>query len=198
MEYPKLDNKTYWYIKRILDIIFSLILIVITLPLLIIVVLVTYFNLGLPILNERRQREGLYHKEFTMYKIRTKKLHSDKLIREERYTRLSFIIDMLHLNELPQLFNILKGDMSFIGPRPFIPLDKLPEGDISETRYMVRPGLTGLSLIHGGRFIEHEEKLKLDKVYYDNFGFLQDLKILLFTPIEVIKQCSHYYLPKNK
>ena len=133
-----------------------------------------------------------------MYKIRTKKLHSDNLKREDRYTRVSFIIDMLHLNEIPQLFNILKGDMSFIGPRPFIPNEKLPEGKISEKRYLVRPGITGLSQIRGGRFISHEGKLRLDEEYYDNYGFIQDLKILVLTPIDVIKQNNGYYIRKYK
>ena len=198
LKYKKLNNKLYWYIKRLLDIFFSLILIIITLPLLIITIIITLFNLGLPLCNERKQREGLYHKEFTMYKIRTKKLHSDNLKREERYTRVSFIIDMFHLNEIPQLFNILKGDMSFIGPRPFIPNEKLPDGKISEKRYLVRPGITGLSQIKGGRFISHEGKLRLDEEYYDNFGFIQDLKILVLTPVDVIKQNNGYYIRKYK
>lgn len=198
MGYQKLNKKAYWYIKRFLDITFSLILIILTLPLLLITIIITLIDLGTPLCNERRKREGLYHKEFTMYKIRTKKLNSDGLIREERYTKVSFIIDMLHLNELPQLLNILKGDMSFIGPRPFIPGDKLPKGEISETRYMVRPGLTGLSQIKGGRFISHEGKLRLDKEYYDNFGFKQDFKILIYTPLAIIRQSSSYYLTKNK
>ena len=198
MKCKKLTNKPYWYVKRFLDLFFALLLFIVTLPLLMITVIIIYFNLGLPLCNEKRQREGLYHKEFIMYKIRTKKLHSDGLSREKRYTRISFMIDMLHLNELPQLINIIKGDMSFIGPRPFIPGDKLPEGEISEKRYMVRPGLTGLSVIRGGRFISHEGKLRLDKEYYDNFGFIQDMKILLLTPVEVIKQSGSFYIRKNK
>jgi len=198
MRYKKLTNHPYWYIKRFLDIFLSLLLLIITLPLLIITIIITLINLGLPLCNERKQREGLYHKEFTMYKIRTKKLHSDNLKREDRYTKVSFIVDMLHLNEIPQLINILKGDMSFIGPRPFIPGDPLPEGEISEKRYLVRPGITGLSQIRGGRFISHEGKLRLDVEYYDNFGFIQDLKILILTPIDVIRQNNGYYIRKYK
>ena len=198
LKYKKLNTKIYWYIKRLLDIAFSLILIIITLPILLITIVITLIDLGLPLCNERRKREGLYHKEFIMYKIRTKKLNSDSLKREERYTKVSFIIDMLHLNEIPQLFNILKGDMSFIGPRPFIPNEILPSGEISEKRYMVRPGITGLSQIRGGRFISHEGKLRLDNEYYDNFGFIQDIKILAFTPIDVIRQCNGYYIRKYK
>lgn len=196
MKAQKLNNHPYWYIKRILDIIISLILIVITLPFLLITIIITFFDLGLPIHNQKREREGLYKNTFIMYKIRTKKLDSDVLVHKKRYTPISKLIDWSHLNEIPQLYNILKGDMSFIGPRPFIPGDTLPEGKISEKRYMVRPGITGLAQVRGGRFLNHKQKLELDEEYYDNFGFIQDMKILFLTPIDYFKQSTGYYLRK--
>ena len=171
----------YWYIKRFFDIFFSLILIIITFPIMIIVSLCLFINLGRPLWNQRRYREGLNKKKFLMYKFRTKKLDSDDLPRKERYTRFSYIIDKSHLNELPQLFNILKGDMSFIGPRPFIPGETLPNVKINNKRYLVRPGITGLAYVKGGKYMAHKNKLKYDTIYYDNFGFMQDLKILLKT-----------------
>ena len=180
-----MKRKIYSFIKRLLDIIFSLIFIIITSPIMLIVTIITIINLGLPIYNQKRLREGLNKKPFVMYKIRTKKLDSDHLPHRERYTKTSYIIDSLHLNELPQLFNILKGDMSFVGPRPFIPNEKLPDGVIPKERYLVRPGLTCLAQINGGVFLTHKEKLKYDKIYYDNFGFFQDLKILLLTPFSI-------------
>ena len=181
-------NGTYWYVKRILDFVFSLILIIITLPLILVVAIIVLLGLGFPLFNQKRYREGLNKKPFLMYKFRTKLLNSDDLPLEKRYTKLSLLIDSSHLNELPQLFNILKGDMSFIGPRPFIPNEVLPEGKVSEKRYLVRPGVTGLAYINGGVFLSHKGKLKYDEEYYDNFGFKQDLKILLKTPIEMIRQ----------
>ena len=178
----------YWYIKRFFDIILSLVCIIITLPLLLIVALSLFINLGKPLFNQRRYREGLNKKKFLMYKIRTKKLDSDNLPREKRYTKFSCFMDKTHLNELPQLFNILKGDMSFIGPRPFIPGEELPKDKINYKRYLVRPGITGLAYVNGGKFLSHKEKLSYDEKYYDNFGFWEDFVILLKTPCAVIKQ----------
>lgn len=171
----------YKYIKRFLDIIFSIILIILLFPLIIIVGIITYIDLGKPIFNLIREREGLNKKTFIMYKYRT------KIVGTNDYTKVSSIIDKLRLNELLQLFNILKGDMSFIGPRPFIPNDTLPPGKISYKRYLVRPGITGLAQVNGGRHILHKDKLKYDEIYYDNFGFLQDLKILGLTIIKFFK-----------
>ena len=181
-------NGTYWYVKRMLDIIFSLILIIITLPLMLVVAISVLIGLGFPLFNQKRYREGLNKKPFLMYKFRTKLLDSDNLPLEKRYTKFSSLLDSSHLNELPQIFNILKGDMSFIGPRPFIPNELLPEGKVSEKRYLVRPGVTGLAYIHGGVFLSHKNKLKYDEEYYDNFGFKQDLIILIKTPVEMIRQ----------
>ena len=175
------------YIKRTLDIILSLILIILLSPLMLIVALITLIDLGFPIHNEIREREGLNKKPFVMYKFRTKKLRKEGAEGRECYTKVSYIIDKLRLNELPQLFNVLKGDMSLVGPRPFIPGDELPEGDISPKRYMVRPGMTGLAQIHGGRAILYSEKLRYDVVYYDTLSFKNDLKIVSKTIIYIFK-----------
>ena len=78
--------------------------------------------------------------------------------------------------------------MSFIGPRPFIPDEDLPNSKIDKKRYLVRPGVTGLAYVNGGKFMSHKSKLKYDSIYYDNFGFKQDLIIVLKTPIELIRQ----------
>ena len=179
------ENKIYWYIKRLLDIIFSIILIVITLPLLLIVLLITYIDIGSPLIDIRIPRYGKNKKLFYMYKIRTRVYDKEG---NSSYTKVSKVIDKWHLNELPQLFNILKGDMSFIGPRPFIYNEKLPKGKISEKRYLVKPGVTGLAQVNGGKYLTHIQKLSYDEIYYDNFGFLQDLKIFFKTPISYIKQ----------
>ncbi len=173
------------YIKRILDFFLSLILIVITLPLMILVAVITLINLGFPLHNELREREGMNKKIFIMYKFRTKVLSSSK--RKNRYTKVSYFIDRSRLNELPQLFNVLKGDMALVGPRPFIPGDKLPAGKISNKRYLVRPGITGLAQVSGGRGLTHKDKLKYDVVYYDNLSFKNDFIIILKTVVNILK-----------
>lgn len=175
----------YKYIKRILDIIISLVLIIILFIPILILCLITYINLGLPIIDIRIPREGKNHKPFYMYKIRTRIYDKNG---NSTYNKLSYKIDRLSLNELPQLFNILKGDMSLIGPRPFIVGEKLPIGKISEKRYLVKPGVLGLAQSRGFRNISYEELLKCDIEYYDNFSFIQDLKILKDCLLELTKR----------
>lgn len=175
------------YFKRLLDLIISLILIIILFPVMIIVAFLLLVNLGFPLWNEKREREGKNKKVFIMYKFRTKKLNSEKLTYRNRYTDFSRVIDRVRLNELPQLFNVLKGDMSLVGPRPFIPGDNLPEGEISAKRYLVRPGLTGLAQVNGGRGLTHKQKLEYDVIYYDNLSFKTDFKILLATITNIFK-----------
>ena len=184
----ELKNRPYWYVKRLLDIVLSLILIIVTLPLMLITLILLIINLGFPIFNQRRYREGLYKKSFLMFKFRTKLIDVDDLPRGERYTKLSGLIDNLKLNELPQLFNVLFGQMSFIGPRPFITNEKLPKGEISDKRYLVRPGLTNLAFVSKKDKLTHKQKLLYDVEYYDNFGFKQDLIIFLKTPICIIRR----------
>ena len=108
-----------------------------------------------------------------MYKIRTRVYDESG----SHYTKISKIIDKIGLNELPQLFNILKGEMSFIGPRPFICNEKLSDGEISFKRYLVKPGVISLAQSMGGRRLSYKKTLECDEIYYDNFGFIQDLKI---------------------
>lgn len=183
----RLKHRMYWYIKRLIDIILSIVLIIIMFPLMLITALIIIINLGYPLFNQKRYREGLNKRKYLMFKFRTKKMDSDHLPRRDRYTNVSYLIDKLKLNELPQLFNILKGDMSFVGPRPFIPGEKLPEGKISSKRYYVRPGLTNLAFVSKNGKMNHKQKLLYDIEYYDNFGFKQDLTIFLKTPIAIIK-----------
>lgn len=172
------------FFKRFLDVIFSLILIVILSPLILITYLITLIHIGKPIFDIRFPREGKNKKPFYMLKFRTRVYDTGDIW--GRKTKLSYMIDKLKLNELPQLFNILVGDMSFVGPRAFICGEDLPEGRISKKRYLVRPGVTGLFQVSDLKY--HKEKLKCDIEYYDNLSFLLDLKILLKTPISIIKK----------
>ena len=175
------------YIKRVIDIIASLFLIILFAPIMLIIALITLISLGLPIHNEIREREGLNKKTFIMYKFRTKRLSTESLYKKEKYTKISKFIDRVRLNELPQLFNVLKGDMSLVGPRPFIPGEKLPEGDISPKRYLVRPGMTGLAQASGCRSLTHQDKLKYDVIYYDTLSFKNDFVIVLKTISNLFK-----------
>lgn len=172
------------FIKPMLDFILSFILIVLFWPLMLIVALITYIDLGAPIYNTLRKREGKNRKPYVMYKFRTKKLGTEY---NPQYTKVSKIIDKLRLNELPQLFNVLKGEMSLVGPRPFIPGEDLPNVNINQKRYMIRPGITGLAQVNGGRSISHAEKLKYDEMYYDNMSFVLDLKIICKTILELLE-----------
>lgn len=173
-------------LKPVLDFFIALILLVILSPILLIATVITIVDLGFPVYNRRRYREGKNKKTFIMYKLRTKTMPNKKNNYTEEYTKISKIIDKLRINELPQLINVLKGDMALVGPRPFIPGEKLPEGEISPKRYMLKPGLTGMAQVHGGRAITHKEKLKYDEIYYDNISFFTDLKIILSTVIELL------------
>lgn len=174
------------YIKPSLDFVIALILFVVLLPIMIITIIVTIIDLGFPVYNRLRKREGKGKRNFVMYKIRTKTMPTKANGYKEEYTKISRVIDRLRLNEIPQLINVLKGDMSLVGPRPFIPGEELPEGRISEKRYKVRPGITGLAQINGGRTITHKDKLKYDEIYYDNLSFKMDVKIVLKTIYELI------------
>ena len=168
------------YIKRMLDVILSIILIVVLSPLFLITAILVLIDVGRPIIF-KQTREGLYKKPFTIYKFRTMDFNYDAP-RETRMTKLGKFLDVYKFNELPQLINVLKGDMSIVGPRPFIPKYSLPK-----ERYFVRPGITGLAQINGLRYISHEKKSKYDIIYHEKISFLTDLKIVLKTPISMIK-----------
>ena len=174
-------------VKPTLDFLFALLLILLLWPLMGIVALITWIDLGLPLHNLLREREGKNKKTYIMYKFRTKALDSDGHTFSNTYTKVSRFIDKTRLNELPQLFNILFGQMSFVGPRPFIPGESDKFKDIIDPkRYMMRPGVTGLAQINGGRSISTKTKLKYDVEYYDNMSFWLDLKIVFITIRELL------------
>ena len=131
-------------------------------------------NIGLPLIDIRIPREGKNKKPFYMYKIRTRIYDKDG---NSHYSKISKFIDNTALNELPQFYNVLKGDMSIIGPRAFICGEKLPEGEISPKRYLVKPGIISLAQMYGGRKLSYKDTLKCDIEYYDNLSLLFDVKI---------------------
>ncbi|HHX33163.1 MAG TPA: sugar transferase [Mollicutes bacterium] len=181
------------FFKRLFDIVFSFILIILLFPVMIITGIIVYIDLGKPIFfNEREPREGKNRKPFIMYKFRTKRLNSEGCPDYIKYSDISKILDITRINELPQLFNILKGDMSFVGPRPFVVGESLPPGKIHEERYLVKPGLTGAAQAAGAQTVNYLDKLEFDVIYYNNISFMYDLKLIFKTPIWLIKYLFKY------
>jgi len=148
-------------------------------------------KLGAPILF-RQKRPGLHGKPFLMFKFRTMTDARDKrgnlLSDAERLTPFGRFLRSTSLDELPELFNVLKGEMSLIGPRPLLMqyLDRYTPEQMR--RHEARPGITGWAQINGRNAITWEEKFALDVWYVDNFSFFLDLKILLLTVFKILKR----------
>ncbi|MEH7019913.1 sugar transferase [Priestia megaterium] len=175
--------------KRLLDFILSLAAIIILSLVLLIVSILVRVKLGSPILF-KQDRPGINGKIFTMYKFRTMTDEKDEkgnlLSDNKRLTRFGRFLRSTSLDELPELFNILKGDMSIIGPRPLL-VQYLPLYNKHQNRrHEVRPGLSGLAQINGRNSISWEEKFNLDIEYVDNISFIGDFKIVLFTIKKVL------------
>jgi sugar transferase EpsL len=177
--------------KRIFDFIAAFILLIVLSPILIVVSLIVLITMGSPVLF-KQHRPGLYGKQFVMYKFRTMTDKRDKngnpLPDEERLTRFGRFLRSTSLDELPELINVFKGDMSFVGPRPLL-MEYLPLYTPEQARrHEVKPGITGWALVNGRNAISWEEKFKLDIWYVDNQSFWLDLKILWMTIIIVFKR----------
>lgn len=172
------------FIKRLFDFFAAFIAILILSPVLLIVSVLAVFLLGTPILFKRK-RPGLNEKLFTIYKFRTMTNKRDEngelLPDKDRLTKFGRFLRASSIDELPELFNILKGDMSVVGPRPLAE-DYLPHYTEEEKRrHHVRPGLTGLAQVMGRNNLSWEEKFAYDIEYVDNMSFLMDMKIIFKT-----------------
>ncbi len=179
----------YKYVKRFFDCILALCLLIGAWPFMIIVAVLIRIDLGSPIIF-KQQRIGKNNKVFTIYKFRTMRDAVDKngnnLPDAERLTKLGKLFRKMSMDELPQLFNILKGDMSFIGPRPLVP-QYLPYYNEEEIRrHDVTPGISGLAQINGRNGLNWEERFKLDVEYVDNMSFKLDLQIFFKTIEKVL------------
>lgn len=179
------------YIKRLLDIILSLIAIIITLPIFLITGILVLIFLGKPAIF-RQKRPGKNEKIFTMYKFRTMSNKKDKdgnlLPDELRLTKLGKILRKTSLDEIPEFINILKGDMSFVGPRPLL-VEYLPYYTEEEHhRHDVRPGLTGLAQVSGRNLLNWDDRFKKDIEYVNNVTFMNDFKIVFKTILIVLKK----------
>lgn len=178
------------YYKRLIDLVLSLLAIIILSPILLIIAIVIRVKLGSPILFKQK-RPGKNKKIFTMYKFRTMKNEFDNngnmLPDEYRITKLGTFLRMMSLDELPELYNIVKGDMSIIGPRPLL-VEYLPlYTDYQNRRHEVRPGLSGLAQINGRNAISWEDKFEMDVQYVNNVTFSGDCRIILMTLVKVFK-----------
>ncbi|MGD6737029.1 sugar transferase [Photobacterium leiognathi subsp. mandapamensis] len=175
--------------KRAFDILISLILLILLSPIFIYLFFKIRSNLGTPVLF-RQKRPGLGGKPFEMVKFRTMKdvvdIYGNALPDSERLTSFGSKLRSTSLDELPELWNVLKGDMSLVGPRPLL-VEYLPLYNEKQTRrHEVRPGITGWAQINGRNAISWEEKFDLDVWYVDNKSFWLDFKILLLTVKKVL------------
>jgi lipopolysaccharide/colanic/teichoic acid biosynthesis glycosyltransferase len=178
-------------IKRLFDILLALVLIVLFSPFYIIVSILILVKMGNPILF-RQLRPGLNEKIFGIYKFRTMTNEKDKngelLSDEKRLVGIGKFIRSVSLDELPQIFNVLKGEMSFIGPRPLLVEYLELYSSEQKRRHLVLPGITGWAQVNGRNAISWEQKFEYDVWYVDNQSFFLDVRILLMTFLKVVKR----------
>lgn len=180
----RIEPRGYFDVKRLLDIIIASVAVLSLLPLFALIAGLVYLFHGSPIMFTQ-VRAGLRLGEFRLLKFRTMKPPFDStgnvLEDSQRVTRVGSILRMTRLDELPQFWNVLRGDMSLIGPRPLLSRDMPASIEILTERYRVRPGITGWAQVNGGHKIDNDTKMSLDIYYIRNASFLFDLKIVMMT-----------------
>ena len=179
------------YFKRPLDFIMALVGLIVLSPVMLVVAILVRIKLGSPVIF-KQPRPGLNEKVFALYKFRTMTDECDEngelLPDEQRLTPFGTWLRSTSLDELPELWNILKGDMSFVGPRPLL-VEYLPlYNEQQRRRHIVRPGLTGLAQVSGRNAVSWEEKFLLDIEYINNITFWGDLAILAKTVLAVLRR----------
>lgn len=188
------------FCKRLIDFIASLILIILLSPVLILVIILLFIaNQGKPFFFQ--QRPGKNGKIFTIVKLKTmndtKDDEGNLLSDEQRLTKVGAFIRKTSLDETPQLINVIKGDMSLIGPRPLV-IRYLPfYTEKEQLRHTVRPGITGLAQVSGRNTLKWDDRLALDVDYVENLSFKHDVKILYSTVLKVIVSENIITNPKS-
>lgn len=200
-----MNGITYQKFKRLLDIILSFCFIVLSLPITILIFLILFLKFKhFPIF--RQKRMGKDYKQFDIYKFQTMVDNSEsifkhfssslkteyyknyKLENDPRVTKIGKLFRKLSLDELPQLLNVLKGDMSLVGPRPVV-LEELKKfGKHSKKLLKVKPGMTGLWQVNGHNYLTYDQRIELDMFYIDNMSLKLDIKIFLKTFIVIFKR----------
>ncbi|WP_282709353.1 sugar transferase [Ligilactobacillus sp. Marseille-Q7487] len=179
------------FFKRLFDIIISFIGVVLCIPIFCIIIVLVKINLGSPVFFKQK-RVGKDEKVFDMIKFRTMLDARDEdgnlLSDEQRFTRFGNFMRTSSLDELPELWNVLKGDMSLVGPRPLYPV-YLPYYKEKETlRHSVRGGITGLAQVNGRALLKWDERFEKDVEYVKNMSFFNDIKIIFLTFYKIVKK----------
>lgn len=178
--------KPYIVIKRILDVLISLVLVILLSPLFLIISIAIKIDSPGPVLY-KQTRTGLNGKDFTLLKFRSMVADNDvyDFKTGDKITKVGHFIRKTSLDELPQLINILRGDMSFVGPRPWLPILNDYYTDNQKRRFLVRPGITGLAQVSGRKDLNIIDRINCDVEYVERFNFCLDLKILLKTVLVI-------------
>ena len=176
--------------KRLFDVLVGFLLLCVAAPLMAVVALLVLIDVGRPVLFKQR-RPGRHGRPFVMYKFRTmsdvRDANGDLRDESERIGGIGAILRRYSLDELPELINVLRGEMSVVGPRPLL-MEYLPLYNATQARrHEVRPGITGWAQVCGRNALNWQEKFDLDIWYVDNWSFLLDLKIIALTVIRVIR-----------
>lgn len=167
------------FIKRYFDILFSVLLVILFMPVFIIVGLVILTSMGMPIFYVH-ERPGILKKSFKLIKFRTM-IDNSKLSDSERITKVGILLRKTSIDELPQIFNVIKGDMSLIGPRPLLTEYNDYYNDHQNKRFYVKPGISGLAQVSGRNNLSWDEKFDLDVEYVEKVNFSLDFIIFVKT-----------------
>jgi lipopolysaccharide/colanic/teichoic acid biosynthesis glycosyltransferase len=185
-ELAAMARRHYWKIKRVLDLVGAVVLLLLLAPLMLLASVLVVLDVGWPVVFWQ-QRPGLGGRQFRLYKLRTMAAAHDadgrRIPEHRRVSRIGYALRRLRIDELPQLLNILIGEMSFIGPRPLLPAD---QSTAYAARLLVRPGLTGWAQVKAGRDVSAANKAALDVWYVKNASLTLDLAVLVQTACMVV------------